>query len=224
VHAVCPIASLLMRCVIIKHVKFLQALISSTLSSTGTQCCDLPPTFSRRPSCGLRSSFEVALSRERRAPVTWKLCRPLHTRSLSGTLTTHNYPGTECKCRNQSNRRLSQDLRVAIKCSEAAFSDFIAATETRALEYIGWVVSCKRSILEPLNPSNCIHHNSFVLQVRQAIHHDEELLAGRLHAGRVPVRLQVPYDLACGRQHGSAMELTPSAAESMAKLSTHMKP
>jgi hypothetical protein len=63
-----------------------------------------------------------------------------------------------------------------------------------------------------------------VLQVRQAIHHDEELLAGRLYAGRVPVRLQVQYDLACGQQHGSAMELTPSAAESMVKLSTHTKP
>jgi carnitine O-acetyltransferase len=39
--------------------------------------------------------------------------------------------------RNCCNSRLSQELRVAIKCSEAAFSDFIAATETRALEYCG---------------------------------------------------------------------------------------
>ena len=38
---------------------------------------------------------------------------------------------------NCCNSRLSQELRVAIKCSEAAFSDFIAATETRALEYCG---------------------------------------------------------------------------------------
>ena len=34
--------------------------------------------------------------------------------------------------------RLNQDLRSAIKCSEAAFSDFIAATETKALEYSGY--------------------------------------------------------------------------------------
>jgi len=34
--------------------------------------------------------------------------------------------------------RLNQDLRAAIKRSEAAFADFIAATETRALEYIGY--------------------------------------------------------------------------------------
>jgi carnitine O-acetyltransferase len=42
------------------------------------------------------------------------------------------------------NCRLNQDLRAAIKRSEAAFADFIAATETRALEYSGCVGFCAR--------------------------------------------------------------------------------
>ena len=49
--------------------------------------------------------------------------------------------------RNDCKHRLSQELRVAFKCSESSFSDFIAATETRALEYCGqvWSFSCSAS-------------------------------------------------------------------------------
>ncbi len=75
--------------------------------------------------------------RAHQARVTLKLFRLSHTRLRLGTAPSKpprmHFILNHCKC------RLNQELRVAIKCSEAAFSDFIAATETHVLEYSGSV-------------------------------------------------------------------------------------